>query len=354
MFKSRVKSCLATIAAVVGLGLAAEASAAQANLAQLAALQGDTRQQSLVDGAKKEGEVTIYFAHPSIRAIATAFTEKYGIKVNQWRSGSEGLLQRVMSESRGGKYSVDLVENNAPEMEALHRESLLQRMESPLMAHLMPEAVPAHKEWVGISIDMFVLGYNTQKIKKAELPTSWHDLLDPKWKGMLGVEAEDHAWFSYVLQQLGKEEGSALFRKMVATNDIVVRKGHSLLAQTVASAETPLAFSLYSWGADQLKDKGAPIERFNIGQPIAHFQGLGVMKEAPHPHAAVLFYDFVLSDGQKIISDWHAIATHRDYDQDQKKVPIQFIDPVTAMDLNEERLRVFEDIFVKRSTQSSR
>src|SRR5690606_7987727 len=138
MFKSRVKSCLATIAAVVGLGLAAEASAAQANLAQLAALQGDTRQQSLVDGAKKVGEVTIYFAHPSIRAIATAFTEKYGIKVNQWRSGSEGLLQRVMSESRGGKYSVDLVENNAPEMEALHRESLLQRMESPLMAHLMP------------------------------------------------------------------------------------------------------------------------------------------------------------------------------------------------------------------------
>ncbi|MDX3895116.1 ABC transporter substrate-binding protein [Pusillimonas sp.] len=351
MFKSRFKSCLATVIALAGIGLAAQAAAQQATLAELAALQDGARQQSLIEGAKKEGELTVYFAHPSIRAIAAAFTEKYGIKVNQWRSGSESILQRVMSESRGGKYSVDLIENNAPEMEALHRESLLQRMESPLAGHLMPEAVPAHKEWVGISIDMFVLGYNTQKIKREELPATWQDLLDPKWKGMLGVEAEDHAWFAYVLQQLGKEEGSALFRKMVATNGIVVRKGHSLLAQTVASGETPLAFSLYSWGADQLKDKGAPIERFNIGQPIAHLQGLGVMKEAPHPHAAVLFYDFVLSDGQKIISDWHAIATHKDYDQDQKKAPIQFIDPATAMDLNEARLRVFEDIFVKRSAR---
>jgi len=349
MIQTRLKSCLACVLAVAGLSLSA-GPAQSAGLSDIASLQGEARQQALVDGARKEGEITIYFAHPSMRAMATAFTEKYGVKVSQWRAGSEAILQRVMSESRGGRNNADLVENNAPEMEALHREARLQPIDSPHLAHLMPEAVRPHKEWVGISIDMFVLGYNTQKIKKEDLPTSWHDLLDPKWKGMMGVEAEDHAWFAYVLKQLGKEEGIALFRKMVATNDIAVRKGHSLLAQTVASGETPLAFSLYSWGPDQLKDKGAPIERFNIGRPIAHFQGLGVLKNAPHPHAATLFYDFVLSEeGQKIISGWHAIATRNDYDQDQKQVPIQFIDPVTAMDLNEERLRLFEDIFVKRA-----
>lgn len=79
------------------------------------------------------------------------------------------------------------------------------------------------------------------------------------------------------------------------------------------------------------------------------FQGLGLMKKAPHPNAAVLFFDFMLTDGQEIMSKAHAIATSNKYDQAEKKMPLRYIDPVTAMDLNEQRYKVYQDIFVKRS-----
>jgi iron(III) transport system substrate-binding protein len=352
MKKILPKFCSTLLLTGIGFGLvsgfSAPAFAQSGNVAEIASLQGDNRLQTLIDGAKKEGEVTIYLAHPSMPLVAAAFTKKYGIKVNVWRASSENVLQRVITEARGNRFDVDLAENNAPEMDALHREKLLQEVKSPYVSNLMPQAVPPHKEWLGISIDMFTLGYNPQKIKKEDLPKTWQDLLDPKWKGQIGVEAEDQGWFAYVLQSLGEEKGDKLFRDIVATNGISVHKGHSLLAQLVTSGEVPLALDLYSWTPDQLKDKGAPIERFNIGDPIVQFQGLGLLKKAPHPNAAVLFFDFMLTDGQEIMSQQHAIATSNKFDQGQKRVSMKFIDYATAMDLNEKRYKVYQDIFVKR------
>lgn len=234
-------------------------------------------------------------------------------------------------------------------MESLHREKLLQQVKSPYQGDLMPQAIPAHKEWVGITVDLFVQGYNTEKIKKEDLPKTYQDLLDPKWKGRLGIEATDQHWFAYVLRELGQEKGIKLFKDIVATNGVSVRQGHSLLGQLVASGEVPLALTLYSWSPDQLKQKGAPIERFNISQPIGQFSGVGLLKKAPHPHAAVLFYDFVLTDGQEILSKETAIATSSKFDVAQKKVPIKFIDPAEYLDNSEKWLQTFNEVFVKRT-----
>ncbi len=348
MNKLLQKFCFTALLAGASLSVVTAAFAQSKNVVEVASLQGETRQQTLIDGAKKEGELMIYLAHPSVPVIAAAFTKKYGIKVNVWRAGSEAVLQRVVTEARGGRNEVDLAENNAPEMEALRREKLLQEVRSPYTSNLLALAVPAHREWIGISIDMFTAGYNTQKVKKEDLPKTWAELLDPKWKGMLGVEAEDHTWFAYVLNDLGEEKGIRLFKDIVATNGMSVRKGHSLMGNMVSSGEIPLALSLYSWGADQIKEKGGPIERFQIGEPIGHFQGLGMLKKAPHPHAAVLFFDFMLNEGQEIMAKHHAIATSNAYDQAKKK-SIRFIDPVQAIDLNEKRSAVYQDIFVKRT-----
>jgi iron(III) transport system substrate-binding protein len=346
------KICLTLSLAGLGIGLSAgftaSAFAQTKSLAEINTMQGDERLQALIEGAKKEGQVTIYMAHPSMPLVNAAFTKKYGIKVNGWRAGTEAGLQRTVTEARGGRNEVDLAENGSPEMEALHREKLLQEVNSPYAGRLMPQARPAHKEWVGISIDMFTIGYNAQKVKKEDLPKTWEDLLNPRWKGTLGIEAEDQHWFAYLLQSLGEEKGIKLFKEIVASNGISVRKGHSNLAQMVSSGEVSLALDVFSWGVDQMKDKGAPIGRFTIGEPIVAFQGLGILKKAPHPYAAMLFYDFMLTDGQEIMSKQHDIATSNLFDQAAKSVPIKFIDPVTAMDLNDKRYKIYEDIFVKR------
>jgi iron(III) transport system substrate-binding protein len=339
-----------TGAASMGLaGSAFAQSKSNRSVAEVASLEGDNRLQILLEGAKNEGELTVYFSNPGMVPVADAFSKKYGIKVKTWRSESASILQRVTSEASGNRFEVDALLNNAPEMEALHREKLLQVVKSPYLKDLMPEAIQAHKEWVGTTVEMFVQAYNTKKIKKEDLPKTYQDLLDPKWKGMLGIETGDYDWFAYMLQDIGQEKGIKLFNDIVATNGMSLRKGHSLLGQMVSSGDVPLAMNLYSWGPDELKKKGAPIDRFNISQPIAMFTGMGVVKKAPHPHAAVLFYDFMLTDGQELQSGQFKIATNNKFDVEQKKIPMKFIDPGLFLDNYDKWRQNFDSIFNKRA-----
>src|SRR3989441_3725021 len=77
--------------------------------------------------------VNVYssMAEKDLRRLAAEFESRHGIKVNLWRSGKNRILQRVLSEARAGRHEVDVIHNPAPEMEALHREKLLQPMRSP-------------------------------------------------------------------------------------------------------------------------------------------------------------------------------------------------------------------------------
>jgi iron(III) transport system substrate-binding protein len=329
--------------------ISAGAALAQSTPADVAMMQGASRSQALIEGAKKEGELSIYVVHTAMPAMAAAFTKKYGIKVNLWRASSENVLQRIVTEARGGRNELDAVQNNAPEMEALHREKLLQQVNSPYLSDLLSSALPAHKDWVGYSIEMYTQAYNINKIKKEDLPKTYQDLLDPKWKDKLGIEVGDESWFATVLQELGQEKGMKLFKDIVAKNGISVRKGHTLLGQMVASGEVPLALTLYSYNPDQMKDKGAPIDRFNIGQPIGQFQAIAMMKKAPHPYAAALFYDFMITDAQQMLAADHNIATSKKLDTAQKNALIRFIDPAAALDSGDKWHQQYEEVFVKRS-----
>jgi iron(III) transport system substrate-binding protein len=356
MKKSSGKSSLAVLFLSLGLSLnfiAAAPAFAQAKSAQsvadIALMQGPNRQQALIDGAKKEGELSIYIVHPAMSKIAAAFTKKYGIKVSVWRASSENVLQRLVTEARAGRAELDFVQNNAPEMEATHREKLLQQVNSPYLNDVIPQAIPAHKEWVGYSVDEYVQAYNTNKIKKEDLPKTYQDLLDPKWKGKLGIEQGDYGWFAAVLQQIGPEKGMKLFKDIIAANDISVRKGHTLMGQMVASGEVPMALTLYSYNPDQMKDKGAPVERFSIGQPIAQFQTMAMLKKAPHPNAAVLFYDFMLTDAQQILIDEHDVVTGKKYDATLKTSSMKYIDPAAALDQDVKWSAAFDEVFVKRA-----
>jgi iron(III) transport system substrate-binding protein len=329
----------------------AQPSRTTASVEAIALYQGQDREQRLLEGAKKEGGLILYgsMTGPDQEVLLEAFTKRYGIKVQSWRGGSEAVLQRTVAESRAGRFGADIVDNNVAEMEALRRETLLQKVESPQHANLISAAVPAHKEWIGDSIDMFVQAYNTDKIKPADLPKTYHDLLDPKWKGQLGVEATDQHWFATVLEQLGYDEGMALFKRIVDTSGISVRRGHNLLANMVASGEVPLALTVYGHSPAEIKKKGGPIEQFVIPPPIGAFRSIGLLKSAPHPHAALLYYDFLLGpDGQQILLNRARVPTSKDLNSPWKNVAIKFIDPVRALDMNAKWTRDYETAVTKR------
>jgi iron(III) transport system substrate-binding protein len=130
---------------------------------------------------------------------------------------------------------------------------------------------------------------------------------------------------------------------------MTVRKGHSLLASLVASGEVPLALTVYSWNPDQLKRKGAPIESLFLPPLFANATAIAVMKKAPHPNAAVLFYDFLFSEGQKLMADAGYVPTSKDVDSPARRMSIKFIDPAQELAMHDKWRRLFDETIVKKA-----
>jgi iron(III) transport system substrate-binding protein len=331
---------------VAGCGQATPAPEATAE--DVAIYEGPDRLQRLIDGAQREGELTIYTSAQTsdLGPVVEAYEEKYGINATIWRAGSEAVLNRTLQENRAGRYTVDIVETNGPELESLHREELLQLVKSPHHADLIAPAIRPHGEWVGTRLNVFVQAYNTDLVTKEELPETWEDLLDPKWKGRLGIEAEDSDWLAGVFGEIGEERGRELFENIVATNGMSTRKGHTLLTQLVVSGEVPLALTVYNYKAEQLRAAGAPIDWFTIGNAIARPNGVAVVRTAPHPHAAALYYDFELSEeGQRIIATRDFVPTNSTIDTPLNKVPMTFIDARVSIDEYDKWQDLYVDLF---------
>jgi iron(III) transport system substrate-binding protein len=320
-----------------------------ASLAELALYSGPDRTQRLVAGAKREGTVTVYtsLTVDDMKVFGGAFEKKYGIKLQLWRSSSEDILQRAVVEARGGRFDVDAIETSAAEMESLHREKLLQEVKSPHIADLSPAALLPHREWIGDRLNFITSAYNSNLIKPADLPKTYDDLIDPKWNGRLGIEADDSIWFGALVTALGEEKGLRLFRDMVRANGLSLRKGHTLLSNLVVSGEVPFTLTAYQYKVEQLKKSGAPIEWHVIPPGISRFLGTGVMRRAPHPNAAILFLDFMLSDAQRLLLD-------RDFTPTNMKVkpletPFKVIDPAQMLDEGAKWSKLYDQIVVKQS-----
>jgi iron(III) transport system substrate-binding protein len=317
-------------------------------VAELAAYEGADRLQRLIEGARREGELTIYTSAQTtdLGPVVEAFEKKYGVKASIWRAGSEAVLNRALQEARAGRHTVDVVETNGPELESMSREQILQKIKSPQHADLIAPAIRPHGEWVGTRLNVFVQAYNTKLVKKEELPKTWQDLTDPKWKGRLGIEAEDSDWLAGIFGEIGEERGKKVFQQIVKTNGISNRKGHTLLTQLVASGEVPLSLTVYNYKAEQLRREGAPIDWFTIGNAIARPNGVGVARRAPHPNAAILFYDFELSpEGQQIIADREFVPTSTKIDTPLNKVPMTFVDARVSIDEYDKWKNLYTDLF---------
>jgi iron(III) transport system substrate-binding protein len=309
--------------------------------------EGADREQFLAQGAKKEGEVMLYtsLVPEDLTALAAAFDKKYGVKLKTWRANSEKVLQRAVTEARAGRNDADLVETNGPQLESLYREKGLQPLRSPHLKDLMPQARTAHGHWVGTRINMFVQSYNTNLVKKEELPKSYAELAHPRWKGRLGIEAEDEDWFAMIVKELGEEAGLRTFREIARVNGLSVRKGHTLLAGLVASGEIPFALTTYSHGAEKMKQKGAPVEWFAIAPAIGRANGIGVTRKPPHPHAAALFVDFLLSpEGQAILQKGGYVPANLRVEDRAQKLPLRFVDPAVILDEHDKWKKLWSEI----------
>jgi iron(III) transport system substrate-binding protein len=303
---TRIFACAAIIA------LAAAACSEDRTPSEVAAGDVSERTARLIEGAREEGSVTIYSSLPVhvMTPVAAAFREKYGIETNIWRGGSEEILQRSVAEARAGRHMVDVVETAAPEVEGIAREQLLQIIESPVFDELMQGSVSADRAWVNSRLIVFVGAYNTLRVRPADAPQTFEDLLDPKWNGRLTVEANDFGWIKGMADALGEEEATALLRSIVDTNGISVRDGHGLITNMLASGEVEFTFTQYYEQAANARDRGAPIEVAFLDPVIAVPTGIAMLRNAPHPNAAMLFIEFFLREGQDILARYDYVGSN--------------------------------------------
>src|SRR5262249_50418236 len=160
VIKTTLKTSLPALFVAV---FASPALAQTSTLADIAAYHGPDRMARLIEGAKKEGVVSVYGSSVAedMKPVSDAFKSKFGIDFQYWRAGSENLVQRTVAENRAGRCLVDGFATVAAELEALHREKLLQAVKTPLTAGLMPQALRPHGEWVASRLNIFSAAYNT-------------------------------------------------------------------------------------------------------------------------------------------------------------------------------------------------
>jgi iron(III) transport system substrate-binding protein len=350
------RSALAGVAGVLGAAaalvilLSGSAPAQSSRAAAIAAYAGADREQRLIEGGKREGALTMYSNAPTDdnAALVGAFEKKYGIKVQLYRASSEEIRQRALAEAGARRFDVDFILNNGPAMEALAGEKLLQEVKSPYLADVMGRAIPPHREWVGFCLNVLVQAYNTDLIKKAELPKTYSDLLDPRWKGRIAIEADDSDWFAGLMGELGEEAGVKLFRQIAAANGFSARKGHTLLTNLVAAGEAPLALTVFNYTAEQLKKRGAPLDWFVIEPLISMPNSIAVARLAPHPSAAVLMFDFMLSDAQKILAERDYVVTSRKVGSPLDRDRLTMMDSAASLAQAEKWERLYRQIALSR------
>jgi iron(III) transport system substrate-binding protein len=312
--------------------------------------RGADRDQRLLERARQEGTLSLYTSLATTESIplTQAFEKKFGVKVQLWRALSEEVLQRAINEGRAGRHAVDVMETNGPEIEALAREKLTSQFHSPYIANLPPWAVPAHRLWVSDRMDMFVVAFNTSKVKRSEIPATYEGFLEPRWRGRIGIEATDQEWLAALVKQWGSERGLAFFRKLAAMKPDV-RKGHVLLAQLIAAGEVEVGLTAYGSNAESLKRRGAPIDWVAIEPTVVRPQALALARHAPHPHAALLFADYVLSpEGQQLFESMGRFPSTRGAKDGGDISRYVMVDPASAADEADKWQKIWTEILLKK------
>ena len=340
---------VALVATMLG-GLSVSAQPQTAADQTILLYKGADRDKKMLDKARQEGTVSVYTSlSPSdAKPIVAAFEAKYGVKVEMWRGQSEGVVQRVLTEARGKRNTVDVIETNGPEMESLAREKVLTEFYSPHFSDLPAGAIPQHRQWIPDRLNFYIVAYNTRKVRADEIPKSYEGFLDPKWKGRLALEANDAEWMGGMVNTWGEAKGMEFFRRL-AEQKPQMRKGHILLMQLIASGEVDVGLASYYGNAASAKKRGGSVDWVAVDPVIARPQGIAIARDTPHPHAALLFADFMLSpQAQQMLAERGRGPASRAVKSDTSSLKYVMSHPATILDESDKWQQLWEKLFFSK------
>ena len=295
--------------------------------------------EKIIEEAKKEGEVAFHtsMAIEEAHAVISRFEERYPfLKVKLTRTGSEGIATRIIMEHRAKKYG-DVLQTVEFSMYTFRKMGILG-LYIPAEDRFYPKEFKEQGYWTCSYNQPYVAVYNTKLVPQDNLPKTYEDLLKPRWKKKMAMEGTKVDWFAGMLQIMGREKGMKFMRDL-SSQDITKRTGHSLIASLVAAGEAELDINIPSQVVEQIRHKGAPIDWLALGPVPGVMVGIGMTAQAPHPNAAKLFVDFMLShEVQTVLKDRFFKAVARsDVPQSAKYAELRVIpvNPSLADNINE-------------------
>jgi iron(III) transport system substrate-binding protein len=287
---------------------------------EIVTYRGADREQRLIEGATREGQVVLYSAlivNQALRPLATAFARKYPfVKLTYWRADSEELLPKLSAEARAGKPVADLFEGSGGGEVAVEA-GLTQPFYSPLVAEYPESYRDPNGELAPTRLSYFGTAYNTKQVGADKVPKTYLDLLDPQWKGRMAWPYATTGRYLFLINlrlAWGEERAMDYFKKLAQQKIINFASGSArTLVDRVIAGEYPLALNIYAHHPLISACKGAPVNT-QLMDPVASAAGtISVVKDAPHPHAAMLLLDFILSrEGQRILADAEYFPAHPD------------------------------------------
>jgi iron(III) transport system substrate-binding protein len=255
---------------------------------------------ALHEAAKKEGQLTWYIVFlPSedAEAMGRAFTERYpGVKVNVVRTTAQVAFQRLNQDLKAGTANCDVFSStDGGHYVDLKQRKLLMKY-TPASAALLDERlknIDPDGYYHVANATMVGLIYNTSKVKKEEAPTSWNDLLDPKWRGLASVGHPGFSGFvgSWCIE-MRKLYGDGWFKKLSANKPQV---GRSIIdtVTTVNSGERSISAGPISL-AQLTASKGNPLAvTIPKEGPVLMVSPSAIMANAPHPNSSKLFMEWL-------------------------------------------------------------
>jgi iron(III) transport system substrate-binding protein len=249
----------------------------------------------LAAAARSEGSLTIYSSMNEQEGLPLwkMFEDAAGVKVNYVRSSDSIILSRIAIENRARQRSWDLAVTTT--VNRLPNDALLQ-FDPPQAQGLIPQARDPNRRWYGVYANYNMPAYNTNLVKRSELPQSYEQFLERKeWAGKIALDDTDDEWLSAIIAYYGEERGKKLLKDMVAVLKPVMVDGHLALARAVGAGEYWLALNNYASLTANVQLSGAPIDFWALDPVALFFGSVGVSAQAPHPKAALLAANFVLS-----------------------------------------------------------
>jgi iron(III) transport system substrate-binding protein len=320
------------------------------------------RQQMLVEGAKKEGEVVLYSAmivNQMLRPLTAGFMKKYPfLKMTYWRADSEQLVPKLSAEARANTAVADLFEGSGGGEVAVEA-GLTLPFYSPELAVYPKMYLDPKRHLAPTRLSYFSIAYNTRLVPQAKVPKKYEDLLDPQWKGKMAWPYANTGRYLFLINlriAWGEDKAMAYFKKLSEQKIINFASGSArTLVDRVIAGEYPIAINIYAHHPLISAAKGAPVNS-QLMDPVPSAAGtVAAIKGSKHPHAAMLLMDFMLSkEGQQILSKAHYFPAHPDVDAAPELAGIvprkagykeNFVNPQQLKDQIESTDKILQDLF---------